>query len=236
VLGGSLAPASRPFVRFECRGRRGRLAVAAQGVALVALAAAVVAVALTASARPRGVPVELVGVKAAEFKNGNERIFRRIKGLTDWKIDWALGGDEPRDEIDPERLDEVAEDATHIASHLQVSEFPKDMRNAIDPSVEPCDDFYEFACGHWEESKGVLGDDDVSIALQWDQVDDEINARMRKLFETEDTCAAKFYRACLKDVSAVDAWNTLTPWMDLSETIVDNATFVDASIAIQQAV
>ncbi|KAJ1478691.1 hypothetical protein T484DRAFT_1904111, partial [Baffinella frigidus] len=123
----------------------------------------------------------------------------------------------------------------HIASHLQVSEFPRDMRDAIDPTVNPCDDFYEFSCGHWEESKGVLGDDDVSIALQWDQVDDEINKKMKELFQTEEDCAAQFYRACLTEVSAVEAWNMLTPWMDLAETIEDNSTFVNASVAIQLA-
>jgi hypothetical protein len=37
-------------------------------------------------------------------------------------------------------------------------------------------------------------------------------------------------------VSALDAWNMLTPWMDLAETIEDNSTFVNASVAIQLAV
>ena len=65
--------------------------------------------------------------------------------------------------------------------------------------------------------------------MQWDQVDDTINDQMKHVFETDKNgTAAIFYRSCLKGTSSIDSWNMLTPWMDLSENITSNASFVDA--------
>ena len=76
----------------------------------------------------------------------------------------------------------------------------------------------------------------MSVALQWDQVDDTINDQMKHVFETDKNgTAAIFYRSCLKGTSSIDSWNMLTPWMDLSENITSNASFVDAMIEIQNA-
>ena len=222
----------RPAARLQCSYSPLHLHAARE------VAAACVGHVLISRSWRRGAGVEMVGVRESDFSDGKASIYRLIKHLAGWKVDWALGGDEPTTPLQDKRLAEVAQDASKVASYLQVSEFPKEMMAAIDPTVDPCDDFYEFACGHWAESKGVIHDKDsvVSVALQWDQVDERIEKNMRHVFETDETgTAAIFYRSCIKGTTAIGAWNLLTPWMDLAETLDGNSSFTEAMIEIQNA-
>jgi hypothetical protein len=46
----------------------------------------------------------LVGVRESDYANGNEHIYRTIKHLAGWKVDWAMGGDEPGTPLKDQRL------------------------------------------------------------------------------------------------------------------------------------
>ena len=62
---------------------------------------------------------------------------------------------------------------------------PVDVRAALDPSVDPCEDFYEFSCGGWEKIT-TIPTWQSSWAKQWDGVNTAVEHMTVKALE-EDT-------------------------------------------------
>mmetsp|Transcript_10779 Transcript_10779/g.25307 ORF Transcript_10779/g.25307 Transcript_10779/m.25307 type:complete len:694 (-) Transcript_10779:79-2160(-) len=134
------------------------------------------------------------------------------------------------------RLKVFAEDAGRVAGHMQVEEFPDDMRRWINPAADPCDNFFTFACGHWSETEGKeIADDASSNALQWDIMDKQIEDAMKVLLLEGEGPAADLYRSCMKEATPADSAKVIEPWLDLVDTVVDNVTFASAVAAINNA-
>jgi hypothetical protein len=38
-----------------------------------------------------------------------------------------------------------------LSNQMQLASFPADMLAAVKETVNPCEDFYEFACGTWND-------------------------------------------------------------------------------------
>lgn len=66
-------------------------------------------------------------------------------------------------------------------------------------------------------------------------MDGQIQAAMKKLLAEGEGPAATLYRSCMKKVTSTQSSEILDPWLDLVETVVDNATFVDAVGVINNA-
>ncbi|CAJ0606403.1 unnamed protein product [Cylicocyclus nassatus] len=76
------------------------------------------------------------------------------------------------------------------------------LRNSINFSVDPCEDFYEFTCGNWIASHPIPKDKD---SYDHDEIlKDKVLEQLRGLYESNDTFGSKavnvlktFYKKCM---------------------------------------
>lgn len=79
------------------------------------------------------------------------------------------------------------------------------VRNAMDPSIQPCDDFYQFACGSWLK-QNVIPEDKSSYG-SFTQLRDDVSIKLKYLLETENRAdepevihkAKDYYKACANE-------------------------------------
>jgi predicted metalloendopeptidase len=94
--------------------------------------------------------------------------------------------------------------------------------------VDPCDNFYEFACGGWE-SVTSIPNWQSSWAKQWDGVTTDVEKKTVKALEQDDGPAGKFYKSCM-DTATIQKVGTrpLKPWLAAVERVKDHASLVQA--------
>ncbi|KAH3821495.1 hypothetical protein DPMN_123259 [Dreissena polymorpha] len=84
------------------------------------------------------------------------------------------------------------------------------LRGAMDTKVNPCDDFFNFACGTWIQ-KHVIPEDKSSFGT-FTQLGDDVNVIVKGVLEVADkhddpevvTKARKYYKACFDEKKIED--------------------------------
>ena len=123
------------------------------------------------------------------------------------------------------RSREVATSASSLSAN-ELAHLPADVRTALNTSVDPCDNFYEFACGGWDDSTKIPSWQS-SWAKQWDGVTTDVETKAVKALEKDSGPAGKFYQSCM-DTATVQKLgaNPLKPWLASVEKIKDHPSLL----------
>ncbi|XP_011304796.1 endothelin-converting enzyme 1 isoform X2 [Fopius arisanus] len=86
---------------------------------------------------------------------------------------------------------------------ISLAAIANDLKGSLDESVNPCDDFYRFTCGHWNNRHPIQ--EGYLIWSNWDVIANEIKPKIQSLLNGNDSPtdneairkARKVYRACM---------------------------------------
>jgi hypothetical protein len=87
------------------------------------------------------------------------------------------------------------------------AELPPDIRAAVNHTVEPCDDFYNFACGSWI-ANGIPSETAQPEELCWDAARSTVDDELFSLIESPTTAEGPFralrdwYASCTNETAA----------------------------------
>ena len=112
--------------------------------------------------------------------------------------------------------------------------FPDDVIAALNPSVDPCVDFYEYACGGWRANASIPSYQ-PAWAKQWDGVTKYVERLTIGLLQKDAGPAGRFFRSCMgmHTIQKLGA-SPLQPWLAEVDKVVDHRTL--STSLIQMAI
>jgi putative endopeptidase len=114
----------------------------------------------------------------------------------------------------------------------------------IDKTVDPCVDFYQYACGNWLKKAEIPADQSAWVSFV--ELDERNLVTLREILEKAsandsgrspiDQKVGDFYSSCM-DEKTVDAkgLDSLKPELDRISTVSDKATLIDAVARVHLA-
>jgi predicted metalloendopeptidase len=128
------------------------------------------------------------------------------------------------------------------ANRLTREEIAETVVASMNPDADPCEDFYEYACGRWIETTELPGDE-TRWARSFSVVDKRNREVLREILETSsgavDSRGGKlgnFYAACMDDRKVEAAGvEPLQPYLERIAGVEDGATLLDVVAEMQAA-
>jgi len=111
---------------------------------------------------------------------------------------------------------------------------PADMQSSMDTTVDPCQDFYQFACGGFTAHTGIKGDQ-VEWAKAWDGVESRISKELRDAVATDKGKAGVFYRSCM-DTATIEKQGAkpLQPYLEAIDNIKTHEDLIRVIAMLQK--